>query len=105
MKLKQIITSIQSIFLLFCFITVLAQEVDIKKKIHISITKEINGEKKTISMSYDNIEDMKNDPELLIDDYHFLFDEDGNLIMDFQNHKFGFFNDFKLNNYTKIHLD
>ncbi len=97
MKLKKIITGIQSISLLLCFITVLAQEVDDKKKIHISITKEINGEKKTITRSYDNIEDMKNDPELLIDDYHFLFDEDGNLIMDSQNHKFGFFNDFDEN--------
>jgi len=97
MKLKQIITSIQSIFLLFCFITVIAQEVDIKKKIHISITKEINGEKKTITRSYDNIEDMKNDPELLSDDFHFLFDQDGNLIMDSQNHKFGFLNDFDEN--------
>ena len=94
MKLKKIITSIQSISLLLCFITVLAQEVDDKKKIHISITKEINGEKKTINRSYNSIEDMKNDPELLSDDFHFLFDEDGNLIINPKYHKFGFFNDF-----------
>lgn len=94
MKQKRIITGIQSVFILLFCITVLAQELEVKKKIHISITKEINGEIKTITRSYDNIEDMKNDPELLNNDFRFLFDGDGNLIINPKNHKFGFFNDF-----------
>lgn len=79
--------------MMLCFFTVLAQKVDDKVKIHISITKDINGEKKTITKSYDNIEEMKNDPELLVDDYDFLFDKEGNLKMDSQYPKFNFFDD------------